>query len=58
MSIVGFIMPVLGQNDRMDGYPVGGVVTAVNKLAVVAPYIVLAGIVTIASAVYIKRRKK
>ncbi len=38
--------------------PVGGVVTAVNKLAIVAPYLVLAGIVAVASAIYIKRRRR
>ena len=37
--------------------PVGGVVTAVNKLAIVAPYLVLAGIVAVASVIYIKRRR-
>ena len=38
-------------------YPVAGVVTAPNNLAIVAPYLVLAGIVAVASAIYIKRRK-
>jgi hypothetical protein len=37
--------------------PVAGVAAEVNKLAVIAPYLVLAGIVAVASAVYIKRRK-
>ncbi len=47
--------PVLGQQQEYD--TVGGVVTAVNKLAIVAPYLVLAGIVAVASAIYIKRRR-
>ena len=38
--------------------PVGGVTSPTNKLAIVAPYLVLAGIVAVASAIYIKRRKK
>jgi len=38
--------------------PVAGVYTPVNKLAVIAPYLVLAGIVAVASAVYMKRHKK
>ncbi|OGD54138.1 hypothetical protein A3K80_02230 [Candidatus Bathyarchaeota archaeon RBG_13_38_9] len=37
--------------------PVGGVAAEVNKLTVIAPYLVLAGIVAVASAIYIKRRK-
>lgn len=37
--------------------PVGGVATAANKLAIVAPYLVLAGIVAVGSAIYIKRRR-
>jgi hypothetical protein len=37
--------------------PVGGVVTTANKLAIVAPYIALAGIVAVTSAIYIKRRR-
>jgi hypothetical protein len=47
--------PVLG--DQQNGVPVGGVVTAANKLAIVAPYLVLAGIVAVASAIYIKKRR-
>jgi len=54
MFVVGFIMPVLG--GRVDN-PVGGVVTAVNKLAVVAPYIALAGLIIAISAIIIKKRK-
>ena len=38
--------------------PVGGFIISVNKLAILAPYIALAGIVAVASAIYIKRRKK
>ena len=50
------IAPVLGQ--QTPPAPVGGVAAAANKLAIIAPYIVLAGIVAVASAIYIKRRKK
>jgi hypothetical protein len=50
------IAPVLGQQTPPP--PVGGVAAAANKLAIIAPYIVLAGIVAVASAIYIKRRKK
>ena len=55
IGVLGLAQPVLGQK---NGDPVGGVVTAVNKLAIVAPYIVLAGIVAVASAIYIKKRRK
>ncbi|MEE9459037.1 MAG: hypothetical protein V3V84_04660 [Candidatus Bathyarchaeia archaeon] len=60
-SVVSLTLTVLGQNSyENDNHlydPVAGVVTAVNKLAIVAPYLVLAGIVAIASAIYIKRRR-
>ena len=49
-------MPVIGY-DEMQDPQVGGVVTAANKLSIIAPYLVLAGIVAVASAIYIKRRK-
>ena len=49
---------VLGQQTpTIYPAPVGGVVTATSKLAIVAPYLVLAGIVAVASAIYIKRRR-
>jgi hypothetical protein len=51
-------MTVLGQPvPDHEVEPVGGIATAANKLAIIAPYLVLAGIVAVASAVYIKRRK-
>jgi hypothetical protein len=56
LGALGLAQPVLGQ--RIPPAPVGGVAAAANKLAIIAPYIVLAGIVAVASAVYIKRRKK
>jgi len=37
--------------------PVGGVVTPINKLAIIAPYLVLAGLIIAVSAIVIKRRK-
>jgi TolB protein len=37
--------------------PIGGVTTPVNKLAILAPYIVLAGLIVAVSAVIIKKRK-
>jgi hypothetical protein len=37
--------------------PVGGVVTSINKLAILAPYIALAGLILTVSAVIIKKRK-
>ncbi len=55
MGALRLAQPVLGNRDNGD--PVAGVVTAANKLAIVAPYLVLAGIVAVASAIYIKRRK-
>jgi hypothetical protein len=55
-SAVNLSIMVLGQRDH-EFEPVGGVTTAANKLAIIAPYLVLAGIVVVASAVYIKRRK-
>ncbi|MCW4043192.1 MAG: hypothetical protein NWE90_05665 [Candidatus Bathyarchaeota archaeon] len=61
ISTVSLTLTVLGQvKNETNGHdldPVGGVVTAANKLAIVAPYLVLAGIVAVASAIYIKRRK-
>jgi hypothetical protein len=58
VSIVNLSMTVLGQNDRdHELEPVGGVAATVNKLAVIAPYLVLGGIVAVATAIYIKRRK-
>jgi hypothetical protein len=56
ISTLGFIMPVMAPAEMQDP-PVGGVVTAANKLAIVAPYLVLAGIVAVASVIYIKKRK-
>ncbi|MCW4043852.1 MAG: hypothetical protein NWE90_09075 [Candidatus Bathyarchaeota archaeon] len=56
MTFVNLKLTVLGQNE-IDHETVGGVGTAVNKLAIVAPYLVLAGIVAVASAIYIKRRR-
>ncbi len=54
-GILGSAQTVLGQ--RIPPAPVGGVAAEVNKLTVIAPYLVLAGIVAVASAVYIKKRK-
>ena len=56
LGALGFAQPVLGQ--QTPPVPVGGVAAAANKLAIIAPYIVLAGIVAVASAIYIKKRKK
>jgi hypothetical protein len=38
--------------------PVGGYVVPSNKLAVLAPYIVLAGLIAAVSAVYVIKRRK
>ncbi|MGB6680325.1 MAG: hypothetical protein WBF08_03235 [Candidatus Bathyarchaeia archaeon] len=38
--------------------PVGGVVTPVNKLEILTPYIALAGLIAAISAVYVMRRRK
>jgi hypothetical protein len=56
LGALGLAQPVLGQ--QIPRTTVGGVAVAVNKLAIIAPYVVLAGIVAVASAIYIKRRKK
>lgn len=56
LGALGLAQPVLGQG--IPPAPVGGVVAAANKLSIIAPYIVLAGIVAVASVIYIKRRKK
>ncbi|MGB6681558.1 MAG: hypothetical protein WBF08_09600 [Candidatus Bathyarchaeia archaeon] len=40
-----------------DPAPVGGVVTPVNKLEILAPYIALAGLIAVISAIVIKKRK-
>jgi len=39
-------------------WPVGGVVTPVNKLVIFAPYIALAGLIAAVSTVYVIRRRK
>ncbi len=38
--------------------PVGGVVTPTNKLAILTPYIALAGLIAAVSAVYVVKRRK
>jgi hypothetical protein len=38
--------------------PVGGVVTPTNKLAILTPYIALAGLIAVVSAVYVIKRRK
>ena len=53
ICILGFSLPVSARTLE----PVGGVVTAANKLAIVAPYLVLAGLIIAVSAIVIKRRK-
>lgn len=55
ISIVGLSLPVSAPTPPQ---PVGGLVTEINKLEIIAPYIALVGIVAIASAVYLKRLKK
>ncbi len=55
MGALRLAQPVLGNRDNGD--PVGGVVTATSKLTIIAPYLVLAGIVAVASAIYIKKRR-
>ena len=61
VSVVSLNLTVLGQfRNETNGHeldPVGGVVTAASKLTIIAPYLVLAGIVAVASAICIKRRK-
>jgi hypothetical protein len=47
------VLPV----SAMELDPVGGVVTAANKLAIIAPYLVVAGLIIAVSAVIIKKRK-
>jgi len=37
--------------------PIGGVTSPVNKLAIIAPYVLLAGLIIAVSAIVIKRRK-
>ncbi len=55
IGALGLAQPVLGYSQNGD--PVGGVVTAVNKLTIVAPYLALAGLILAVSAVIIKKRK-
>jgi uncharacterized repeat protein (TIGR01451 family) len=42
----------------MLGSPVGGVIAPINKLAILTPYLALAGLLAILSTVYIIRRRK
>lgn len=53
ISHLNSVLPV----SAMELDPVGGVVTAVNKLAIIAPYLVVAGLIIAVSAVIIKKRK-
>lgn len=53
ISILGFIMPVLGQNREHD--VVGGVSCPADKLGIISPLIALAGLIIVASVVIIKR---
>ena len=55
IAALGLAQPVLG--DQQNGIPVGGVAAAANKLAIITPYLVLAGIVAVASVIYIKKRR-
>ena len=58
-SVVSLNLTVLGQDYYGNQeYPVAGVVTATSKLTIIAPYLILAGIVAVASAIYIKKHKK
>jgi hypothetical protein len=58
ISVVNLSMTVLGKiNSNHEYDPVGGVAAEVNKLTVIAPYLVLAGIVAVASVIYIKKRR-
>jgi hypothetical protein len=43
--------------DNYESEPVGGSLMPVNKLEILTPYLVLAGIVAVASAIYIKKRR-
>jgi hypothetical protein len=38
--------------------PVGGIVTPVDKLEILTPYLALAGLIAVVSAVYVMRRRK
>ncbi len=49
--------PVTVTVNQVEPAPVAGVVTATSKLTIIAPYLVLAGIVAVASAIYIKKRR-
>ncbi|WP_455370061.1 QVPTGV class sortase B protein-sorting domain-containing protein [[Eubacterium] cellulosolvens] len=60
ISTLSTITSILGSTQKVyarELTPVGGVASTVNKLAIIAPYLVLAGIVAVGSAIYIKRRK-
>ena len=56
ISILGFIMPVLGQNREHD--IVGGVSCPADKLGIISPLIALAGLIIVASVVIAKRIRK
>ena len=43
--------------NQVEPAPVGGISTPVNKFEILAPYIVLAGLIAVVSAVIIKKRK-
>jgi len=46
-----------GAVTQEPGMPVGGYVAPINKLEILTPYLALAGIVAVASAIYIKKRR-
>jgi hypothetical protein len=43
---------------RLPGLTVGGLVTPVNKLVIIAPYLTLAGLVVVVSTIFVIRRRK
>lgn len=43
---------------RLPGLTVGGLVTPVNKLVIIAPYLTLSGLVAVVSTIFVIRRRK
>jgi hypothetical protein len=50
--------PVILTCNQQEPRPVGGVVSAVNKLDLLAPYIALAGLIAAVTMVVVARRRR
>ena len=56
---LGRITPLLFVLTTNQFYnPVGGIITPINRIGILAPYLTLVGLIAVVSAVYVVRRRK